>query len=222
MDGGDAPYGHRRAASPARRRACASCPAISPTRSLARTSDARTSSCSPTARSTSPASPFTALAFGKPLLLSDVGGFPELAAAGAAKTFPAGDVDALAEALRGLVDSPAALAGLAGARRARQRRPTRGRRSRAARWLSTSGCWPSAPGRARTPGPELAEVRSRLRPPRPPQSAPMVALEVVFWLCCRADRVDPGRATRRAGRPRPCPPRTREPQGRRASRLRCR
>ncbi len=34
---------------------------------------------------------FTALAFGKPLLLSDVGGFPEIAATGAARTFPAGD-----------------------------------------------------------------------------------------------------------------------------------
>ena len=32
---------------------------------------------------------FTALAFGKPLLLSDVGGFPEIAATGAARTFPA-------------------------------------------------------------------------------------------------------------------------------------
>ena len=56
----------------------------------------------------------TALAFGKPLLMSDVGGFPELAAAGAGKTFPAGDVDALAAALRALVANPAALAELAG------------------------------------------------------------------------------------------------------------
>ncbi|MHB1467909.1 MAG: glycosyltransferase, partial [Solirubrobacteraceae bacterium] len=42
---------------------------------------------------------FTALAFGKPLLLSDVGGFPEIAATGAALTFPAGDSLALARAL---------------------------------------------------------------------------------------------------------------------------
>ena len=38
---------------------------------------------------------FTALAFARPLLLSDVGGFPEVARTGAARTFPAGDVPAL-------------------------------------------------------------------------------------------------------------------------------
>ena len=46
---------------------------------------------------------FTALAFGKPLLLSDVGGFPEIAATGAARSFPAGDVGALHERLRELI-----------------------------------------------------------------------------------------------------------------------
>ncbi len=46
---------------------------------------------------------FTALAFGKPLLLSDVGGFPEIAATGAARTFPAGDADALHDALHDLL-----------------------------------------------------------------------------------------------------------------------
>ncbi len=46
---------------------------------------------------------FTALAFGKPLLLSDVGGFPEVAATGAARTFPAGDVASLHKALRELL-----------------------------------------------------------------------------------------------------------------------
>ncbi len=51
---------------------------------------------------------FTALAFGRPLLLSDVGGFPEIAAAGAARSFPAGDAAALRDALRGLLaDAPA-------------------------------------------------------------------------------------------------------------------
>jgi glycosyltransferase involved in cell wall biosynthesis len=60
---------------------------------------------------------FTALAFGKPLLLSDVGGFPEIAATGAACTFPAGDSAALRAALRELLDDPVALAGMA--RRAR-------------------------------------------------------------------------------------------------------
>ena len=56
---------------------------------------------------------FTALAFGKPLLLSDVGGFPEVAAAGAARTFPAGDVAALHRELRALLGDPAALSALA-------------------------------------------------------------------------------------------------------------
>jgi len=50
---------------------------------------------------------FTALAFGKPLLLSDVGGFPEIAATGAARTFPTGDACALREALSELLDDPA-------------------------------------------------------------------------------------------------------------------
>ncbi len=56
---------------------------------------------------------FTALAFGKPLLLSDVGGFPEVAATGAARTVPAGDSTALREALRELLADPAALAAMA-------------------------------------------------------------------------------------------------------------
>jgi glycosyltransferase involved in cell wall biosynthesis len=56
---------------------------------------------------------FTALAFGVPLLLSDVGGFPEAAATGAARTFPAGDVPALHAALRELLSDPAALSSMA-------------------------------------------------------------------------------------------------------------
>lgn len=56
---------------------------------------------------------FTALAFGKPLLLSDVGGFGEIAAAGAAHAVPAGDPAALGEALRELLGDPAKLAALA-------------------------------------------------------------------------------------------------------------
>ena len=55
---------------------------------------------------------FTALAFGKPLLLSDVGGFPEVAATGAARTFPAGDARALRDALRELLADPDALSQL--------------------------------------------------------------------------------------------------------------
>jgi glycosyltransferase involved in cell wall biosynthesis len=56
---------------------------------------------------------FTALAFGKPLLLSDVGGFPEIAATGAARTFPAGDATALQSGLSGLLDDRDALSEMA-------------------------------------------------------------------------------------------------------------
>jgi glycosyltransferase involved in cell wall biosynthesis len=42
---------------------------------------------------------FTALAFGKPLVLSDVGGFGEVAAHGAAELVPPGDPDALRDTL---------------------------------------------------------------------------------------------------------------------------
>jgi glycosyltransferase involved in cell wall biosynthesis len=56
---------------------------------------------------------FTALAFGKPLLLSDVGGFPEVGATGAARIVPAGDAGALRGALEELLGDPAALAALA-------------------------------------------------------------------------------------------------------------
>lgn len=56
---------------------------------------------------------FTALAFGKPLLLSNVGGFPEVAATGAARTVPPGDPIALRKTLQELLGDPAALATLA-------------------------------------------------------------------------------------------------------------
>ena len=46
---------------------------------------------------------FTALAFGRPLLLSDVGAFPELAATGAARVFPAGRPEELRTALQELL-----------------------------------------------------------------------------------------------------------------------
>jgi glycosyltransferase involved in cell wall biosynthesis len=56
---------------------------------------------------------FTALAFGKPLLVSDIGGFSEIAAAGAAHAVPPGDPVALGEALDELLRNPAKLAALA-------------------------------------------------------------------------------------------------------------
>lgn len=56
---------------------------------------------------------FTALAFGKALILSDVGGFPEVAAEGAAELVPAGDAVALAAALRTVLRDPARRGALA-------------------------------------------------------------------------------------------------------------
>ena len=50
---------------------------------------------------------YTALAFGRPLLLSDVGGFPEIAAQGAARLVPPGDPDTLAAALGELLGDEA-------------------------------------------------------------------------------------------------------------------
>ncbi|HMD56208.1 MAG TPA: glycosyltransferase, partial [Solirubrobacteraceae bacterium] len=58
---------------------------------------------------------FTALGAGLPLLLSDVGGFPELSATGAARTFAAGDPGALAAAINELLASPSQLAAMASA-----------------------------------------------------------------------------------------------------------
>jgi glycosyltransferase involved in cell wall biosynthesis len=55
----------------------------------------------------------TALAFGSPLLLTDVGGFPEVAAAGAAELVPPGDAPALHDALVRLLADPDARARLA-------------------------------------------------------------------------------------------------------------
>ena len=62
---------------------------------------------------------FTALAFGAPLVLSAVGGFPEVAADGAAALVAPGDADALADELRRL------LADAAAARRASPPAPAR-------------------------------------------------------------------------------------------------
>jgi glycosyltransferase involved in cell wall biosynthesis len=52
---------------------------------------------------------FTALAFGKPLLLSDVGGFPEMQGTGAVRIVKAGDPRELGKALRELLADRAAL-----------------------------------------------------------------------------------------------------------------
>lgn len=55
----------------------------------------------------------TRFSVGLPQLLSDVGGFPELAATGAARTFPAGDSEALGCALRELLADRRALDSMA-------------------------------------------------------------------------------------------------------------
>jgi glycosyltransferase involved in cell wall biosynthesis len=58
---------------------------------------------------------YTGLAFGKPLVLSAVGGFPDLAATGAARLVQPGDAGTLAAALEELVDDEAARSRLAAA-----------------------------------------------------------------------------------------------------------
>jgi glycosyltransferase involved in cell wall biosynthesis len=58
---------------------------------------------------------YTGLAFGKPLLLSAVGGFPEVAATGAARLVPPGDTAALAATLDDLLGDGAARTELAAA-----------------------------------------------------------------------------------------------------------
>jgi glycosyltransferase involved in cell wall biosynthesis len=60
---------------------------------------------------------YTGLAFGKPLVLSSVGGFPEVAATGAARLVPPEDRDALAKALSELTAGPEARERLAHAAR---------------------------------------------------------------------------------------------------------
>jgi glycosyltransferase involved in cell wall biosynthesis len=60
---------------------------------------------------------YTGLAFGKPMVLSSVGGFPELAEEGAARLVPPEDPQALREALAELVGDEAARAPLAEASR---------------------------------------------------------------------------------------------------------
>jgi len=58
---------------------------------------------------------YTALAFGKPIVVSDVGGFPEIAARGAARLVSSGLVAPLAAALGDLIADPQARAALGAA-----------------------------------------------------------------------------------------------------------
>jgi glycosyltransferase involved in cell wall biosynthesis len=61
---------------------------------------------------------YTALAFGRPIVVSDVGGFAEVAAQGAARAVPANAPRALAAAIGELLDEPAECARLAAGARA--------------------------------------------------------------------------------------------------------
>jgi glycosyltransferase involved in cell wall biosynthesis len=61
---------------------------------------------------------YTALAFGKPIVVSDVGGFPEVAAHGGARMVPTGDASALADAIADLLADPAERSRLAAGARA--------------------------------------------------------------------------------------------------------
>ena len=139
VDRGDAADGHLRRCSPRRPPACASCPRFIADAELPAYFRRADLVVLPYREIDQSGVLFTALAFGKPLLLSDVGGFPEVAATGAARLFPAGDAGALRDALRELLDDPAALARDG---RARARRPPGdllvGARSPAARSTSTS------------------------------------------------------------------------------------
>ena len=160
VDRGDAAHGHRAAARAPRRRTCASSPASSPTASCRRTSARADLVVLPYREIDQSGVLFTALAFGKPLLLSDVGGFPEIAATGAARTFPAGDAAALQR----------------GTQRAAWPIP-----ERSSRWLAEraravrAGTYSWQAVAART----LELYESLLRR----ESAPMrTALEIVFWL----------------------------------------
>ena len=58
---------------------------------------------------------YTALAFGRPLVLSSVGGFPDIAERGAARLVPSEDPVALGKALAELLADPAARAQLGAA-----------------------------------------------------------------------------------------------------------
>ena len=65
----------------------------------------------------------TALAFGKPAVVSDVGGFAEVAATGAARLVAPGDADALAVALADVLGDPSQRSRMADAAAAAARGP---------------------------------------------------------------------------------------------------
>ena len=133
-----------RAAARARRGAprarSASSPASSTTPRSRRSSAAPTSSSCPTATIEHSGVLYTALAFGKPLVLSAVGGFPEVGERRRRPAGPAGGPGALAAALESWSRDPAARAELAAAAAAPRRALLLGRVA-AQPWRSTRSSW---------------------------------------------------------------------------------
>ena len=121
-------------------RRSASSTASSPTRRSRPTSAAPTSSCCRTAQIEQSGVLYTALAFGKPIVASAVGGFTEVGERDRAlRLVPPGDPAALAEALAELLADPEARAALAAAAAAAATGPVLvGRHRRAARSTSTA------------------------------------------------------------------------------------
>ena len=99
---------------------------------------------------------YTALAFGSPLLLSAVGGFPEIAARGAARLVEPGSVESLRAGLIELLADDGA---------------------RAAPWRRPRGDWRGAS----TPGTRVAEATERLYR-RLLEDAVVKAVEIAFWV----------------------------------------
>ena len=99
----------------------------------------------------------TALAFGKPIVLSDIGGFGDVAATGAAALVPPDDPEALRAALQRLIDDPEQRARLSAAAAAAAAGPY---------------SWAQAAGRR-------SRCTARSRPDRH-NHRPMTA---IFWVC---------------------------------------
>ena len=100
------------------------------------------------------------------MVLSAVGGFPEVAATGAGRLVPPGDAAALAAALAELVGDEAARAELAAA---------------AARAAAGPFSWDETARLTLDLYRELIEARA------------MTAVAILFWLCAGADRLHPRR-----------------------------
>ena len=162
----------RRAAArprpPAPRAASASSPASSRTPRSRRSSAAPTSLVLPYRDAEHSGVLYTGLAFGKPMVLSAVGGFPEVAATGAARLVPPEDPGALAEALSELIADPAARERLAESARAGRRRPLLLGRCRRPHPRPLPSC-----ELARMIRRDLLDLRraDRLHPPRLPAAA---------------------------------------------------